>query len=656
VSKQGGYYSDHYGQLVDDKEHYDYLVEMYLQMNTDSPAQVVAQAKQFKDDLSADAQSAENSDKVLDKEVETTRISTPEEIFQTSPMEVNLRNHMMKAAESDPKFVKDPVAKKRFHDFLTDIGLSRILKSFSPEVPEKTTQEVTYLQVPFREKDQAKALGAQWDKEKRAWYVPEDMPVEGFSKWMAKDRQQQVGPSNRLYLIVPYSERGEAKSAGALWDNTVKSWYAGPRADQSRLQRWNVENVTRQQSPAMMPCEEFASALKVLGCIVDAEHPIMDGTSHRISVEGDKANQQSGFYVGYLDGCPAGYIKNNRTGVETRWKGMGYNLSQDQKAKLQAEATARLKERTEVQEQTQKLTAQRVVQQMERLVPIEQPTPYLVAKGIAVHAGVFTDQEGKTTFVPAFDAEGKQWTMQYIQADGTKRFAKEGRKDGCFHPVGGMDALAAAPVLMIAEGYATAASLAEATGQAVVAAFDSGNLESVARALNDKYPSKAVVIAGDDDRHLDMTHGINPGRSKAQAAAQAVGGKLLMPIFAPGENTYPPDLHQFTPQEFLTNDEMKEELQAAQEGYLTLSAWQIERRQSSLLTSEQMAAIEKMKAHTDFNDLACKSSLGKEGVQRQALAAIAQVLQTQNSRKSAQANTLKPKQTDKQQFKQSRSS
>jgi putative DNA primase/helicase len=69
--------------------------------------------------------------------------------------------------------------------------------------------------------------------------------------------------------------------------------------------------------------------------------------------------------------------------------------------------------------------------------------------------------------------------MQYIQDDGTKRFTKDSKKEGCFHPVGGMAAVAAAPVLIIAEGYATAASLSEALGHGTVAAFDSGNLPTL---------------------------------------------------------------------------------------------------------------------------------------------------------------------------------
>ena len=87
-------------------------------------------------------------------------------------------------------------------------------------------------------------------------------------------------------------------------------------------------------------------------------------------------------------------------------------------------------------------------------------------------------------------------------------------------------------------------------GFATVAAFDSGNLVSVAKALHEKYPEKQIIIAGDDDRHLELTHGINTGRCKAEEAARAVGGKVLLPIFAPNENSYPAGLEAVTPQKF----------------------------------------------------------------------------------------------------------
>ena len=159
----------------------------------------------------------------------------------------------------------------------------------------------------------------------------------------------------------------------------------------------------------------------------------------------------------------------------------------------------------------------------------------MLAKGIQPHAGVFTDEEGQTTYIPAIDVDGKQWTTQYILEDGTKRFAKNSRKDGCFHAIGGLEAIATAPAIVIAEGYATASSLTQALGFGTVAAFDSGNLPHVATALQKRFPGKPIIIVGDDDRHLEQTQGINPGWSKADEAAKAVGGMQVFPIFAPEE-------------------------------------------------------------------------------------------------------------------------
>jgi hypothetical protein len=220
------------------------------------------------------------------------------------------------------------------------------------------------------------------------------------------------------------------------------------------------------QGPAMSPRDEFAEALRSIGCVVGGEHPMMDGKKHRISVEGEKLSEKagSGFYVGHLDGHPAGYVKNNKTGVDMKWKSKGYALDPEQKARLQAEAAEKLQARVAEQERLQEQTAQRVAKQMVHLLPVIAPTTYMQTKGIEPQAGVFTDKEGRETYIPATDTDGKQWTMQYIQEDGTKRFAKDSRKEGCFHAIGGLDALAKAPALVIGEGYATASSLAADAG------------------------------------------------------------------------------------------------------------------------------------------------------------------------------------------------
>lgn len=211
------------------------------------------------------------------------------------------------------------------------------------------------------------------------------------------------------------------------------------------------------------------------------------------------------------------------------------------------------------------------------LRPITTQTPYMQAKGIEPMPGAFTDRDGKTTYVPATDADGKQWTTQYIKENGTKRFAKDSRKVGCFHVVGGLHALAKAPALVIAEGYATASSLARSLGHATVAAFDSGNLPDVAMALHKKFPDKPVVIADDNDQHLEATQGINPGKKKAQEAARITNGRVVLPIFAPGEVGQDP------------------------------------------------------RGYTDFNDLAHKSKLGTDGVDRQVRPVVADAIEKHQS-------------------------
>ena len=536
---------------------------------------------------------------------------------------------------------------------LNDEDLQRRAAQFEREqqqaaAPAQEPPARSYLVVPFKEKDEAKALGAKWDRQERAWYVPPGVDAAPFDKWaqraataaaeasaaapeartqpaqQATPQERQAAAQERVYLAVPYGERVAAKAAGAQWDKVAKSWYAGPQADMGKLQRWMPENVTSQQGPAMTPEQEFGEALQSMGFAVTGDHPIMDGKKHRIGVEGDKKGEKSGFYVGHLDGHPAGYIKNNRTGVDMKWKSKGYSLDPEEKAKLQAEAATKLAARAAEQDRLHEATAQRIDRQAQSLVPISEPTPYLRDKGIQAHAGIMTDNEGQKTYIPAFDADGKQWTMQYIQEDGTKRFAKDSRKEGCFHPVGGMDALAAAPALVIAEGYATATTVAEALGHATVAAFDSGNLPAVAQALHAKFPDKPVVIAGDDDRALQLTQGTNPGRTKAQEAAKAVGGKAIFPIFAPGENAYPAELPPITPAAWREHERVKALPDATDE------------QKRALLSDEQIAALDRMKRHTDFNDVSTKSTLGKEGVERQVKSAVGKVLIDEGQRQKVQ--------------------
>lgn len=161
--------------------------------------------------------------------------------------------------------------------------------------------------------------------------------------------------------------------------------------------------------------------------------------------------------------------------------------------------------------------------------------PYLVAKGakpygLRMHNGALA--------IPLRDASGTLRSLQFIDRDGGKRFLKDARTRGCYHAIGTPDG-----TICIAEGYATAASVYEATGHAVAVAFSAGNLLPTAEALRKKFPDMTIVIAADDDAG---TPG-NPGLTKATEAALAVGGLLAIPSFGadrPQGATDMNDLHQ----------------------------------------------------------------------------------------------------------------
>ena len=81
--------------------------------------------------------------------------------------------------------------------------------------------------------------------------------------------------------------------------------------------------------------------------------------------------------------------------------------------------------------------------------------------------------------------------------------------------------------MLLCEGFATGATLHQATGHATAACFSAGNLLSVAKVLRGKFPELRLVLCADNDAH---TPG-NPGLTKAREAARAVGGLLAFPRF-----------------------------------------------------------------------------------------------------------------------------
>ena len=147
--------------------------------------------------------------------------------------------------------------------------------------------------------------------------------------------------------------------------------------------------------------------------------------------------------------------------------------------------------------------------------------PYLSTKGIRAHG--IRVEAGHSLLIPLRDFKGHLHSLQSIAPDGSKRFMPGGRTKGCYHAIGNPSGK-----LLIAEGYATAATLYEQTGHAVAVAFNSGNLLPVAQALRGKYPCLTLVLCADDDWQSEG----NPGLTAASIAARSIGGLLAVPDFS----------------------------------------------------------------------------------------------------------------------------
>lgn len=127
--------------------------------------------------------------------------------------------------------------------------------------------------------------------------------------------------------------------------------------------------------------------------------------------------------------------------------------------------------------------------------------------------------------VPMHDAKGNIQGLQFIYAKGHPRRAKIER-DKEFWPsgmaMGGTFGLIGPVrregVMLIAEGYATAASLHEATGQTVAYAFSANNLVKAGKELAKAYPLLRILFCADDDY---LTAG-NPGCTAAAAACAEI--------------------------------------------------------------------------------------------------------------------------------------
>lgn len=219
-------------------------------------------------------------------------------------------------------------------------------------------------------------------------------------------------------------------------------------------------------------------------------------------------------------------------------------------------------------EQLERQKHERLARRLERVVgrmPIALDHPYLTDKQID-GMGIRLRQKGNELIIPRYGAGGMLYSVQRIRQKtlgekSWKGYFAGGRVKGTFYLIG-----EPGNSLVIAEGFATAASVWLSTGIPTVVAFDCGNLQAVAKVMKERFPGARVIFAADDDQWTfaagkkpkdlgDSTPAgndqkwrewrdagilFNPGVDKAQAAAAAIGGAFVIRPEFPGDHPSKP--------------------------------------------------------------------------------------------------------------------
>lgn len=244
------------------------------------------------------------------------------------------------------------------------------------------------------------------------------------------------------------------------------------------------------------------------------------GGIERFHVNGDKAGSKNGWLVLHIDndfsaGCYGSWKDNS----SHKWCSKSTSeMSSTEKQKFtrnideaKSKADAQLAESRKVA-----ATLAKALWGQSELASPEHP--YLVAKGIKPHG---VRHRSEVLQVPVFIDDAIA-SLQFIKRSGEKKFLKNGEVRGGYFLIGSLD-----KILLVCEGYATGASLHEATGHAVAVAFNASNIGRVAKLMQKKYPDIKVVICADNDIHVDGKE--NVGVTAAMKAATELGAYLAVP-------------------------------------------------------------------------------------------------------------------------------
>lgn len=251
----------------------------------------------------------------------------------------------------------------------------------------------------------------------------------------------------------------------------------------------------------------------------------IDGQLHRFSTKG-RSKDDSGWYIAFGDGIPAGRFGCWRDNIESSWRAdIGRDLTASESmalARRQAEAQAARDQAKKVKHEA---AASTVAQIWEDAGPASPDHPYLKRKQVTPHGARITG-DGRL-IVPMYGTDGHLSSLQYITGDGDKKYHPGGAVRSCFWLIGDPDR-----TIFIAEGFATAATIQEVTGCAVAIAYSASNIPHVSEVMREKYGfTMELVIVSDND-----LSGV--GKNYSDQGAAKSGARVVMPPEQGDANDY----------------------------------------------------------------------------------------------------------------------
>ncbi|EEC8198301.1 TPA: DNA primase [Escherichia coli] len=341
----------------------------------------------------------------------------------------------------------------------------------------------------------------------------------------------------RTWLAVPPEETEAVKNAvpplngrkAVAWDPEKKLWYAEAGTDLSLLKRW-LPRPQEMSMDAGDPVTEFRQVLENAGLVLEKD-PEMDGEIHRVPTRDDRRGSQSGAYKAYLDGRPSGWYRDYRSADNspTTWTfSRAENI--DPLARLHLKASAQ-QNRDEKERKLQQQYNKQAGYARSYLNGLPQATAheYLTRKGIRAAPGVRLNNKNELV-IPFSNGRGEIRSYQRIPVTGGKdaRILKGSEKSGNWFAFGTPEN---GRPLLFAEGYATAASLHEATGLPVLMTIDADNMINVAKNARKIWTDSPFVFCADNDHQRK----INKGVSSAKKAAASTHGEVIIPAFTEAE-------------------------------------------------------------------------------------------------------------------------